>query len=192
MTRLPYLREDQLDESGRVLWNRLLESRGAGIVNEEGGLVGPYNVWLHAPEVGRRIAELGTTALFQTSLDRGLSEIAIITTGAAWKAEFEWWAHSRMALDHGVTEAVVEAIGRGLQPPFEREDERLAHAVATQLARGGTVDAATYDRGVTTLGHRGMVELVALCSYYTGVCFLLNTFDVPLPEGAKPQWRSQA
>jgi hypothetical protein len=33
-----------------------------------------------------------------------------------------------------------------------------------------------------------MVELVALCGYYTLVSFLLNAFTVPLPPGALPMW----
>jgi hypothetical protein len=33
-----------------------------------------------------------------------------------------------------------------------------------------------------------MVELVALCGFYTLVSFLLNSFEVPLPPGAQPIW----
>jgi hypothetical protein len=33
-----------------------------------------------------------------------------------------------------------------------------------------------------------MVDLVALCGYYTLVSFTLNAFAVPLPPGAEPVW----
>jgi hypothetical protein len=33
-----------------------------------------------------------------------------------------------------------------------------------------------------------MVELVAICGYYTLISFLLNAFEVPLPDGATPAW----
>jgi 4-carboxymuconolactone decarboxylase len=33
-----------------------------------------------------------------------------------------------------------------------------------------------------------MVELVALCGYYTLISFTLNAFEVPLPAGAKSTW----
>jgi len=33
-----------------------------------------------------------------------------------------------------------------------------------------------------------MVELVTLCGYYTLISFLLNAFDVQLPEGTAPRW----
>ncbi len=35
-----------------------------------------------------------------------------------------------------------------------------------------------------------MVELVALCGYYTLMSFLLNAFDVPLPPGVQAMWGS--
>src|SRR5437868_6438773 len=123
MSRLPYLRRDDLDDQGREVWDSLAESRGATIVNDQGGLVGPFNAWVHAPGVGRRIADLGATLRFQTSIDRRLLELAIITVGAQWKAEFEWWAHRRMAREHGVTDDVIAAIGRDEPPSFERDDE---------------------------------------------------------------------
>ena len=47
MSRLPYLRRDELDERGQGLWDTITSTRGAAVVNDEGGLVGPFNVWLH-------------------------------------------------------------------------------------------------------------------------------------------------
>ena len=114
--------------------------------------------------------------------------MAIITVGAAWKAEFEWWAHARMAREHGVPDAVVDAIGRGADPPFESDDERAVHAVARQLTGTAQVDQETYDAAQRLLGDTGMVELVSLCGYYTLISFLLNAFTVPLPPGATPAW----
>jgi 4-carboxymuconolactone decarboxylase len=188
MSRLPYWREEDLDAAQRELWDLIVASRRADLVNEEGGLAGPYNSWIVAPGVGRRLADLGTAVRFQTSIDRRLSEVAIITTGARWKAEFEWWAHSRMALEHGVPAAVVNAIGDGRTPDFEADDERVVHAVASQLADSGRVDDDAYRQAQALLGDTGMVELVSLCGYYTLISFMLNAFDVPLPPGATRRW----
>ena len=125
---------------------------------------------------------------FGTSIERRLSEVAIITVGARWRAEFEWWAHARMAREHGVPEAVVEAIGRGEEPPFAAADERIVYAVARELADDGQVSQASYDAARDLLGEAGMVELVSLCGYYTLISFLLNAFAVPIPSGAEPMW----
>ena len=188
MSRLPYLQRDQLDDRGRRVWDALTESRGAAVVNDEGGLIGPFNAWVHASDAGAVLSELGAALRFRTSIDRRLLELAIITVGARWKAEFEWWAHTRMAREQGLTDGVIEAIGRGETPPFDREDERIVYAAARQLVIDGRLEQAVYDDAHRLLGDRGMVELVSLCGYYTLVSFTLNAFDVPLPEGVARQW----
>jgi len=93
-----------------------------------------------------------------------------------------------MAREHGVADAVVDAIGRGADPPFEADDERAVYAVARQLGRSGHLDQETYDAAHRFLGDAGMVELVSLCGYYALVSFLLNAFAVPLPPEAAPMW----
>jgi 4-carboxymuconolactone decarboxylase len=188
VSRLPYLRHDDLDPAGRKVWDRVVGTRGDRLVNEEGGLVGPFNAFVHAPGVGEHLAALGAAVRFGTSIERRLSEVAIITVGACWKAEFEWWAHARMALNHGVPADVVAAIGRGEEPPFAAEDERIIYTVARRLVETGRLDRDDYEAARRLLGDGGLVELVSLCGYYTLISMLLNAFAVPLPPGAEPQW----
>lgn len=188
MSRLPYLRRDDLDSNGQEVWDGVVGTRGGFLVNEQGGLDGPFNAFLHAPEVGRRLSSLGRVLRFETSMERRLSEIAIITVGARWKAEFEWWAHARMAREHGVADAVVDAIGNGEEPAFEADDERAVYTVARQLTETGQVGDEAYAAARQLLSDGGMVELVSLCGYYTLVSFLLNAFQVPLPPGASLAW----
>jgi 4-carboxymuconolactone decarboxylase len=190
-SRLPYLRYDDLGADGQKVWDGVIGSRGTALVDADGGLIGPFNAFVHAPGAGRRLAALGQVLRFETSIERRLSEVAIITVGARWKAEFEWWAHASMARSHGVPDTVVDAIGRGEEPPFEAEDERAVYAVARQLTEHGQVDSAAYAAAQRLLGDTGMVELVSLCGYYTLVSYLLNAFTVPLPPGAAPMWDGQ-
>ena len=186
MSRLPLRTREALDADGREVWDSITATRGP-IVTDDGTLMGPFNAWVTAPAIGGRLAELGAALRFESSVERRLLEVAIITVGARWQAEFEWWAHSRMALRHGVSQEVVDAIARGAQPPL-RDDERVVHAVASQLVDDGHVDRTTYDEARELLGDRGIVELITLCGYYTLVSFTLNAFDVPLPPGEEPTW----
>ena len=188
MTRLSYLRRDELDPAGQDVWDKVVGTRSGQLVSDDGALVGPFNAFVHAPEVGRRLASLGAVVRFGTSVDRRLSEVAIITVGARWKAEFEWWAHARMAREHGVPDTVVDAIGRGEEPQFTADDERTVYAVARELADAGQVSEASYGAARDLLGESGLVELVTLCGYYTLISYLLNAFAVPLPPGAQPMW----
>jgi 4-carboxymuconolactone decarboxylase len=186
MSRLPLPTRDALPPEGQQVWDSITASRGS-IVTDEGSLMGPFNAWVTAPGIGARLAELGAALRFESSVDRRLLEMAIITVGARWRAEFEWWAHSRMALHHGVSQEAVDAIARGEQPTLP-DDERVVHAVARQLVDDGHVDRATYDAARELLGDRGIVELITLCGYYTLVSFTLNAFDVPLPPGEALTW----
>lgn len=188
MSRLPALRRNELDPHGQAVWDAVTSTRQVDLVGPDGGLIGPFNAWVHAPGIGAHLARLGAKVRFGTSIERRLSEVAIITVGARWHAEFEWWAHARMALDHGVPQAVVDAIGREDDPPFTDDDQRIVHAVARQLATDGRLDDDTHGAAQARLGDEGLVELVSLCGYYTLVSFTLNAFAVPLPAGVDRQW----
>jgi 4-carboxymuconolactone decarboxylase len=114
--------------------------------------------------------------------------LAIITVGAHWAAEFEWWAHTKNARHAGISEKTIEAIRRGETPSLDDDVSRAVHGVAHQLATTGHVDDATYKLAEDSLGPARLVELVALCGYYSLISFILNTFDVPLPEGVEPSF----
>jgi 4-carboxymuconolactone decarboxylase len=187
-SRLRSLRYDELGPEARAVWDGVVGSRGGDLVGADGGLIGPFNAFVHAPGVGRRLSSLGRVVRFETSLDRRLSEVAIITVAARWQAEFEWWAHAQMAREHGVADAVVDAIGRGQEPPFGAADERVVYTVARQLTETGRLGQDSFGAAQQLLGDAGLVELVSLCGYYTTVSFLLNAFTVPLPAGAAPTW----
>jgi 4-carboxymuconolactone decarboxylase len=189
MSRLPSPRRDELGPDAQQLWDSIVSGRGEQYVSAAGGLIGPFNSFVQAPDVGRRLSSLGQVLRFGTSIERRLSEVAIITVGVRWRAEFEWWAHARMAREHGVADDVVDAVGRGEDPPFTRDDERAIYAVATQLSHTGQLTADAYADAHRLLGDTGMAELVSLCGYYTLISFLLNAFDVPLPPDATPMWK---
>jgi 4-carboxymuconolactone decarboxylase len=191
MSRLPPLRREELSPDGQELWDSIIEGRGRQLVTPGGGLAGPFNAFVHAPEVGWRMSSLGQQVRFGTSIERRLLELAIITVGARWQAEFEWWAHARMAREHGVADAIVDAIGRGEDPPIIADDERAIYTAAHQLSHTGRLDADAYADAHLLLGDAGMVELVSLCGYYSLISFLLNAFDVPAPPDAERMWPAQ-
>jgi 4-carboxymuconolactone decarboxylase len=187
MSRLTLLHRDQLDDQGSALWDHVVSSRGAVVVRPDGALAGPFNAWVTVPDLGQILVQIGSRLRFGTSIERRLLELAIVTVGARWQAEFEWWAHARMARQHGISEDVLTAIAAGRMPDLAA-DERLVHLIASQLAAEGHIEDDAYGAGVALLGERGMVELVSLCGYYTLVSFTLNAFTVELPDGVQPTW----
>ncbi|MDR0343989.1 MAG: carboxymuconolactone decarboxylase family protein [Nocardiopsaceae bacterium] len=165
-----------------------MATRGDHIVSADGALGGPFNAMLYAPDAGGPLGALGAALRFGTSLGRRLTEVAILTMASRWQAEFEWSAHSRIAREAGVPDAVVDAIGAAKDPEFTADDERIVHATARELITTGHLSPASYSAARELLGDTGTVELVALCGYYTTISFLLNVFEVPPPEGVEPMW----
>ena len=186
---LPALRWEELDVAGRQVWEGLIASRGQDIVDSDGGLVGPFNAWVTAPNIGAHLERLGAALRYEMTVERRLIELAVLTVGARWRAEFEWWSHARLAYEHGVGRPIIDAIERGEDPPLDQPEERLVYAIASTLMNSGSLTPEIREAGRSTFGDRGMVELVSLCGFYTLVSLTLNAFEVPIPSGQPYVWR---
>lgn len=149
-----------------------------------GGLRGPFEAWLRAPELADRAQKVGEYCRFNTSLPKHLSEFAIILTGKHWKAQYEFFAHARMALEAGLPSETIEAVRNGTQPAFRDDAERAVYTFVTEYFATNRVSDATYQLALSTLGgERGVVDLVGIVGYYGLVSITLNVFDVGLPPG---------
>ena len=153
------------------------------LLDERGGLTGPFNPWVHRPDLGIVVQSLGERLRFHGTLPDAAREIAILTVGAKWMAEYEWWAHCKVGRREGVFDETIDAIHRGERPRLSDPVDQAAHDFTAALLETGRVDPELYDAARTQLGDGGLVELVTLVGYYTLVSFTLNAFEVPLPVG---------
>ncbi len=151
-----------------------------------GGVRGPLAIWLHRPDLADRAQALGQYCRYDSSLPPILSELAILVTARAWSAEYEWFAHKRIALEAGLDPGIADAIQRRETPRFEDTQQEVVHAFATALQNDRTVGQTLYDRAVDTLGETAVVDLVAVLGYYAFVSMTLNVFDV-LPPSEVPR-----
>ena len=178
MTRLPDLDTDALSQPQQRLYDSL-QNRPEIAAH---GLVGPFAVWMHAPEIGAPLAEVGTQIRFGASLPANATEVAICTTGTFYGSSFEVAAHRPIALRAGVSEAALDRLTNGDDPAFEG-DEAAACAVATELLRDHIISDATYADAVDRFGPQGVVELATTVGYYALNALLLNGFQIPLAPG---------
>ena len=176
MPRLTVSDPDHLPPDERRVWDMIANG-------PRGRVEGPLRIWVKSPGLAERAQALGAYCRFGSSLPPRLSELAILITGAHWKAKFEWYSHLPLALAGGLSETVAESVRLGQPPQFEREDEAAVHALATELIATRRVSEPVYRRAVTALGERGVIDLVGILGYYALVSMTLNTFEVPLPEG---------
>jgi 4-carboxymuconolactone decarboxylase len=148
-----------------------------------GALRGPFEPWLRSPTLADRAQKLGEYCRFNNSLPNDLSELAICLVGRHFKAQYEFYAHARLARQAGLSAEIVEAIRTRATPPFTRESERVVYDFVTEYLETNRVAQANYKRAVDAFGEQGVVDLVGVCGYYMLVSMTLNVFEMPLPPG---------
>jgi 4-carboxymuconolactone decarboxylase len=143
------------------------------------GMVGPFGVWVRAPKVGLATQALGAAARFGSSLPENVSEVAICTVGAFYRAKFEFAAHKNLALAAGVDAEQIERLRVAELPTFAGAED-LAYRVATSLMNQHRIDSNTYAGALAQFGEDGLIELVTVIGYYCMVSLTLNAFEIPL------------
>ncbi|HLW91562.1 MAG TPA: carboxymuconolactone decarboxylase family protein [Roseiarcus sp.] len=150
-----------------------------------GKVEGPLRVWLTSPAFAERAQALGAYCRYHTSLPPRLSELAILVTGAYWRAGFEWFAHAPIAIAAGLDPAAVEAIRQGVDPTLTNDDERAVYRFSRELIAERRVSQATYDFAENVLGRSSLVDLVGVLGYYGLISMTINAFEVPIPAPGK-------
>ena len=159
---------------------RVADASAAG---KRGSVPAPLQAWLHSPVFGDRAQHLGEFIRFENSLGPALTELAILVTARFWTAQYEWYAHKKLALAAGVPMAVCDAIARRERPVLSEEKATVVYDYSTTMHASHGVPQALHDRAVAALGERGVVDLVGVLGYYTLVSMTLNGFGLGLPPG---------
>ena len=182
-TRFPPLEPDQMTPDQRAT----AEAIRSG---PRGGLRGPFPAWLRSPELANRLQKVGEFVRFSSSVPARLNELAILITARAWDAQFEWWAHHRLALDAGLDPAVAADIAEGRRPASMQADEAVVYDFCTELRTTRRVSDAALAATIGLLGERGVIELIGVSGYYDAVSMTLNVAEVALPDGLEPPLRA--
>lgn len=178
--RFQPLAYDQMTPAQKAMTEHLLNG-------ERGGMNGPFNVLLRSPEVGDAAQKLGAQLRFHSSLPGRLNEFAILITGRFWNAQYEWYAHKRLALQAGLSPAIIEALASGRRPAAMEDDEAVLYDFVTEFLRTKQVSDTTFNAARDKLGEQRLVDLISVVGYYGLVSMVLNVDRYPLPPGVQPE-----
>jgi len=170
----------QLTPEQKVMADHLLSG-------ERKGMSGPFNALLRSPEMGDAAAQLGSQLRFHSSLPSRLNEFAILITARHWNAQYEWFAHRKLAAAAGLSPEVIDSLAAGRTPAPMQADEEVIYNFAHQLLSTKQVSDAAFKAVVDKFGERGAVDLTGVLGYYCFVSMMLNVDRYPLPDGAKPE-----
>ncbi|MGO8920786.1 MAG: carboxymuconolactone decarboxylase family protein [Stellaceae bacterium] len=185
--RLPLIAPADLGSEQRPVYDNMRAGieknfRGFKTIAANGALLGPWNPWLHEPKFGKPIWDLTLALSVSPSLPRPVREVAILVTGARFRAAYELYAHVIAAELRGLSDDKLATIVAGQRPGDLAREEAIAYDVASALVHDGTLPELSYRQAVQAFGQHGAAELIYLVGLYCLVSVTLNGFDVPVPE----------
>ena len=121
------------------------------------GAAGPFNALLRSPEVADRVQRVGEFVRFQSSIPAALNELAILITGRFWGAQFEYWAHSRLARQAGLPDAIIDAVAQGKRPQSMTDEQRIVYDFCTEMFRDKAVSDGSFAAVVGRFGEPGVM-----------------------------------
>lgn len=147
-----------------------------------GGVRGPFNALLRSPELADRAQKLGEYLRFRSSLPPPLNELAILVTARYWNAQFEWYAHAKLAAKAGLGLNLIEEIENKKRPVKMSGDEAAVYDFCTELHEKKEVSDAAFQAVLERFGERGVADLIGVSGYYTLVSMVLNVDRTPVPK----------
>ena len=151
----------------------------------------PFRAYIRSPDLAPKLTALADYLRWHSSLPPRLSELAILITAREWTAQYEWYAHKKLALEAGVSPAVCDAIARRERPALPNGKAELVYEYATTMHTQRTVPQALHDRAVAALfqvddcfGRSGVVHSSGLS---TGRPQRSSVFAT-MPEAEGPRW----
>lgn len=148
-----------------------------------GAVRGPFKILLNSPGAFNAAQGLGAYLRFESALPDKLRELAILITAHHWRQDYEWRIHSAIARDVGLSEGTIHSVASGAALAEASPEEAVIHAFCRQLHQRHDVDDATFLDAERLLGPAGIIDLCAVCGYYSLLAMVMNVARNPTSTG---------
>ena len=179
--RLPLPRREDLDEAGRIAYDRAI-TPGRTIA----GLQGPAGVQLYSPKIASHVAAINQYLRFEVGFTARTREIAILATAREMDSQFEWVAHEPEALKQGVPQTVIDVIKHRGSTLGLDDTDAVVIELGRELWRDHKVSSQTFATAKALFGPHPLIDLVLLMGNYAGTAALLAAVDMQLHAGKQP------
>ena len=167
---------DQLTEPQKAVVEKLLAS-------PRGAVRGPFAALLRNPALADRIMQVGDIIRFDNSMPAQLREMAILMIARFWSAKYEWHAHGKIALELGLSQETLDAIGQSKKPSVMTADQTLIYDFISELLTDKDISDTSYQAALDRFGEKVIIDLLATAGYFCFVSLVLNAVRMPIPEG---------
>ncbi len=175
-TRLQPAKRDDLQADEQLVWDAISETRG--------GVHGPYSVLMRIPELAKHMAAMGDYFRRSKILHPADREFAILVAAREVGSRYEWLRHEPLARQSGARPAAIEAV-RVMSYGRLTDRELVIVEVVQTLFRVKALPSSLFGKAMSDLGEKQLIELISLAGFYCSIAFILQSFDIALPDGTK-------
>ena len=177
--RLPLPKRDELDDTGKRLYDIVTDPKGGTIR----GLRGPGGIQLHSPAFAELARPINHYLRHEAGLGARVRELAILTTARECDSQFEWAAHEGEALRAGIAPAIIDVIKHRKSTQGLSEIDAAIIEFGRQAVGQHKVTSAAFARLKALFEPAKLVDLVMLMGNYAGTAVLLAAFDMQVADG---------
>jgi 4-carboxymuconolactone decarboxylase len=174
MNRTLEIPADKLTGDQKIVFDQLVAGRGR--------ILGPYKIWIHSPTVAAGMEHVGTYLNKRSSLSTREVEMVIIMIARHWRGEYVQAAHVKLGKEVGLSQAVIDALLAGAEPPLTDPHEQAVHRFAAAMIESRKVPDKEFAEIEKALGRPGIAEVLVLIGYYTSVAMAMKVHEVPIPQ----------
>jgi alkylhydroperoxidase family enzyme len=175
MARVKYVRESDVRDADRAVFERLLRERKVPTANIFLALV-------NAPKAMDAFLTYAN-ALRASELSPKLRELAILTVGHCTSSEYEIAHHQSHGLKAGISPEQLKAVPEFETSPLFSPEERAVMALAKQSTLEVKVSTKTWSAAASFLSERQLVELVLTIGWYNSGVRIMAALDIELEDG---------
>lgn len=139
-----------------------------------------YRMLMHTTNMAPAFYEMSDAIRHNSSVADALKELAIIRTGWRYQARYEIHHHTRLALQAGLPQSVVDvALSEQDETQLPTPYSEVLWLTDTILDKN-VLDASAVQRARALLTDNQIMDLIFTVGFYQTVCCFLNTTDVDI------------
>jgi 4-carboxymuconolactone decarboxylase len=175
MARLPPITDkSQVPPEGHAAFDSIAASRGS--------VHGPFEIFMHSPDMAQRVAHLGALVRFEGSLDMRVRVLAAMTVGRELDVLYIWGAQTSSARRQGVPESTIDAIREKHSRGVPVEDAQIIDFTRALLHRH-RIDDATAAAMRARFGDDEFIQLTGAIGYYALLGMTMNACELEAQDG---------
>lgn len=152
-----------------------------------GGLRGPYLALIHHPELADKLQALGEHLRYGAAISPANIEMVVLIVARHMNCQYEWFAHERIARNTtDLADSIIKALQINAVPPEMTGEQATLYRFSKEVIAHGQPTNSTYDEAIKHFGREGVLDIISLVGYYSLIAMVLNTSQIPLPEGTVP------